>query len=59
MTILVNFYQSQYRTFKDYYLKEVCLRLRWAFANLVSYNRFVALMPEALFLLSVYQIFRD
>ena len=33
MTILVNFHQSQYRTFKDYYLKEVCLHLRWAFST--------------------------
>ena len=54
MTILVNFHQSGYRTFKDYYLKEVCLHLRWAFPNLVSYNRFVALMPETLLALSVY-----
>ena len=48
MTILVNFHQSGYQTFKDYYLKEVCLHLRWAFPDLVSYNRFVALMPETL-----------
>ena len=54
MTLLVNFHQSQYRTFKDYYLKHVCLYLRWAFPKLVSYNRFVALMSEALFPLSVY-----
>ena len=54
MTILVNFHQSGYQTFKDYYLKEVCLHLRWAFPNLVSYNRFVALMPETLLPLSVY-----
>ena len=54
MTILVNFHQSQYRTFKDYYLKEVCLHLRWAFPNLVSYNRFVALKSEVMFAASVY-----
>lgn len=54
MTILVYFHQSQYRTFKDYYLKEVCLHLRWAFPNLVSYNRFVALKSEVMFALSVY-----
>ena len=54
MTILVNFHQSRYRTFKDSYLKEVCRHLRWAFPNLVSYNRFVALMPEVLLALSVY-----
>ena len=54
MTILVYFHHSQYRTFKDYYLKEVCLHLRWAFPNLVSYNRFVALKSEVMFALSVY-----
>lgn len=54
MTILVHFHQSQYRTFKDYYLKEVCLHLRWAFPNLVSYNRFVALKSEVMFAVSVY-----
>ena len=54
MTILVNFHQSQYRTFKDYYLKEVCLHLRWAFPHLVSYNRFVALKSEVMFASSVY-----
>ena len=54
MTILVNFHQSKYRTFKDYYLKEVCLHLRSAFPNLVSYNRFVALKSEVMFALSVY-----
>ena len=54
MTILVNFHQSQYRTFKDYYLKEVCLHLRWAFPHLVSYNRFVALKSEVMFAASVY-----
>ena len=54
MTILVNFHQSQYRTFKDYYLKEVCLHLRWAFPHLVSYNRFAALKSEVMFAASVY-----
>ena len=54
MTILVHFHQSQYRTFKDYYHKYVCRHLRWAFPNLVSYNRFVALMPEVLLPLAIY-----
>ena len=52
MTLLINFHQSQYRTFKDYYEKHVCLYLRWAFPNLVSYSRFVQLMPEALLAMS-------
>jgi hypothetical protein len=48
MTIIVHFQQSAYRTFKDFYLKEVCKHLRQEFPNLVSYNRFVELMPSAL-----------
>ena len=36
MTILINFHQSRYPTFKDYYQKHVCLYLRWAFPYLVS-----------------------
>ena len=48
MTLLVDFHQSKYRTFKDYYLKHVRQHLRWAFPNLVSYNRFVELIPETL-----------
>ena len=35
MTILVAFHQSSYRTFKDYYQKQVCLYWRWTFAKLV------------------------
>ena len=47
MTIRVNFHQSKYRTFKDYYLKEVSEHLQWAFPNLVIYGfRFLELMPE-------------
>src|SRR5436853_7590989 len=40
MTIIVWFQQSGYRTFKDYYLKEVCQHLRDEFPNLVSYTPF-------------------
>jgi len=54
MTIIVWFQQSGYRTFKDYYRKEVCLHLRDEFPNLVSYNRFVELMPAALVPLCFY-----
>ena len=56
MTILINFHQSRYRTFKDYYQKHVCLYLRWAFPYLVSYSRFVQLIREAFLPLSVYLI---
>ena len=54
MTIIVWFQQSGYRTFKDYYRKEVCQHLRQEFPNLVSYNRFVELMPQALVPLCYY-----
>src|SRR2546423_1885014 len=48
MRIIVCFQQSGYRTFKDDYRKEVCQHLRDEFPSLVSYNRFVELMPQAL-----------
>jgi hypothetical protein len=54
MTIIIWFQQSSYRTFKDYYRKEVCLHLRDEFPHLVSYNRFVELMPQALIPLCFY-----
>jgi hypothetical protein len=54
MTILVWFQQSSYRTFKDYYRKEVCQHLSDEFPHLVSYNRFVELMASALLPLSAY-----
>ena len=54
MTIIVWFHQSNYRTFKHYYLRHVCVYLRWAFPHLVSYNRFVELMSLALIPLWAY-----
>ena len=54
MTLIVAFHQSGYRTFKHYYQKHVCVYLRWAFPQLVSYNRFVELMGEALLPLCAY-----
>ncbi|QMU30571.1 IS982 family transposase [Adhaeribacter radiodurans] len=55
MTIVILFYFSRYRTFKDYYQKQVMKRYRYYFPHLVSYNRFVELMqactvPLALFM---------
>ena len=46
MTILILFHQSDYRTLKAFYEKHVRCYLRWAFPNLVSYNRFVELQQE-------------
>ena len=54
MTIMVWFHQSGYRTFKDYYTKEVMKHLLWAFPKLVSYNRFVELEKSALVPLACY-----
>ena len=48
MTICIHFHQSSYRTFKDYYIKQVCENLSDYFPRLVSYNRMVELMPNVL-----------
>ncbi len=45
MTILIRFHQSHYRTFKAYYTEYVRSQLNSEFPDLVSYNRFVELMP--------------
>jgi hypothetical protein len=54
MTILIHFHQSQYRTFKAYYTQQVKLHLRGEFPALVSYGRFVQLIPRVLALLCTY-----
>lgn len=54
MTIIVYFHRSRYRTFKDYYTRFVTPHLRAYFPKLVSYNRFVELMPRALLPLCAY-----
>jgi DDE family transposase len=48
MTIIIHFHQSHYRDFKTYYTDHVCQHLRSEFPNLVSYERFVILMPSVL-----------
>ena len=48
MTIVIGFHGSRYRTFKDFYTLEVLPRWRSAFPKLVSYTRFVELMPWSL-----------
>ena len=58
MTILVHFHSSQYRTFKDYYTREVCQHLRDEFPKLVSYSRFVELMPLTVVPLCFYLLTR-
>jgi len=48
MTIITLFHASSYRNFKAYYTECVLKRYAWAFPRLVSYGRFVELMPSAL-----------
>ncbi len=48
MTIIVLFHASGYRNFKAYYTQYVMKHLLGDFPKLVSYNRFVELMPAAL-----------
>jgi hypothetical protein len=54
MTIVINFHQSGYRTFKDYFLRYVTPHLSWAFPHVGSYTRFVELMQTALIPLCAY-----
>jgi transposase len=54
LTIIVYFHSSGYRTFKTYYLERVQKTMSREFPNLVSYNRFVELMKEAVVPLAVY-----
>jgi hypothetical protein len=48
MTIIVLFQLSHYRTMKDFYLNYVHVYLKKEFPQLVSYNRFIELIPYAL-----------
>jgi hypothetical protein len=45
ITILIHFHQSHYRTFKAYYTEHVQVHLSEEFPHVVSYSRFVALIP--------------
>src|SRR5690242_535557 len=54
MTILIHFHQSHYRTFKAYYTEHVQVYLNKEFPHLVSYTRFVALIPGMLIPLLAY-----
>jgi len=53
MTILIAFHRSDFRTFKHYYMM-LLERHRAEFPQLVSYHRFVELMPSVLALLCGY-----
>jgi Transposase DDE domain len=48
MTLIVMFHASSYRNFKAYYTEQVMKHYAAAFPHLISYQRFVELMPQAL-----------
>jgi hypothetical protein len=54
MTLLIYFHQMRYRDFKTYYTQFVQVYLLSEFPCLVSYNRFVELMPSVLVPLCAY-----
>jgi Transposase DDE domain len=54
MTLVVAFQDSDYRTFKHFYRKEVCRHWRAEFPALVSYQRFVECLPAVLVPLAAY-----
>jgi Transposase DDE domain len=54
MTIQILFHHSNYRTFKHFYLKHVCVHLRGEFPRLLSYNRFVEQIPRTFMALTVF-----
>jgi len=54
MTILVLFHASGYRDFKHFYLQHIALHCSGEFPHLLSYNRFVERIPEALAALTCY-----
>ena len=54
MTIVILFQQSGYRSFKAFYTQHVQQHLRGEFPQLVSYQRFVELVPRVLAPLTVY-----
>lgn len=58
MTIVIHFHQSGYRNFKTYYQQHVQGHLQQEFPQLVSYSRFVSLMPRVLLALWAYALSR-
>ena len=54
LTIVIHFHQAHYRDFKAYYLQYVMVHLRSEFPTLVSYQRFVELMPTIVVPLCAY-----
>lgn len=59
ITIMIYFHQVRFRDFKTFYLQYVNVHLSSAFPNLVSYSRFVELMPRALVFLCLFVHFQQ
>ncbi len=54
MTIIISFHQSHYRDFKNYYLGYVAKYLKSYFPSLLSYTRFIEVMPSVIIPLNTY-----
>jgi len=54
MTIIICFHRSHYKDFKNFYNGYVCLFLRKDFPQLLSYSRFLEVMPNTLIPLCSY-----
>jgi Transposase DDE domain len=54
MTLVIAFQDSDYRTFKHFYLKQVCRHGQSEFPALVSYSRLMECLPAVLVSLSAY-----
>src|SRR4051794_16362463 len=54
MTLVIAFQDSDYRTFKHFYRKEVCRHWRAEFPDLVSYQRLIECLPSVLVPLAAY-----
>lgn len=56
MTICIAYHQSGYKNFKAFYWNYVIPHLKHQFPTIVSYNRFIELMPKVTVLLSAYLV---
>ena len=54
MTLVIAFQDSDYRTFKHFYLREVCPHWRAEFPHLVSYQRLIEYLPAVLVPVAAY-----
>lgn len=54
MTIIISFHHSHYRDFKNFYLGYVAKYLKSYFPSLLSYTRFIEVMPSVIIPLNTY-----